>query len=155
MNLVQSSVYKVIYAILNNEEDAVEVFEEILYKAYVNLDNLKHNEYFKTWITRIAINEAKNYIKKNSKVIQMDEYEPKDEHEDSLDEKLDFENALNRLDLQLKSVIIMKLYLNFTFDEIAVSLDKPTGTIKTWYYKGLDCLKKLIGMQEEVTEYEQ
>ena len=49
----------------------------------------------------------------------------------------------------------MKCYMNFTFDEIAISLDKPVGTIKTWYYKGLDKLKtQLDGIQGEVTNHE-
>ena len=42
----------------------------------------------------------------------------------------------------------------FKFYEISIILDKPTGTIKTWYYKGLDKLKAIIDAQEGVTNYE-
>lgn len=62
----------------------------------------------------------------------------------NIDEKIDFENALNRLNVDFKSILIMKFYLNFTFEEIANSMQKPTGTIKTWYYKALDNLKELL-----------
>ena len=32
----------------------------------------------------------------------------------------------------------MKFYMNFTFEEIANCMQKPTNTIKTWYYKALN-----------------
>ena len=95
----------------------------------------------------------KNYLKKNSKVIYVEGYE-KEKSIDNIDERLDFEKALNKLETNIKSIIILKCYLNFTFDEISIILDKPTGTIKTWYYKGLDKLKAIIDAQEGVTNYE-
>lgn len=61
-----------------------------------------------------------------------------------IDEKIDFENMLNKLNVDFKSILIMKFYLNFTFEEIANSMQKPTSTIKTWYYKALEELKELL-----------
>lgn len=154
MNQVREPIYKIIYAIVGNEQNAIEVFDDVIYKAYINLKKLNHAEFFKTWITRIAINESKNYLKKNSKIVYMDEYEKEKSQSSSIEDKLDFESAIDSLDIQIKSVIIMKCYMNFTFDEIATSLDKSTSTIKTWYYKGLDILKGVISKQEEVTSNE-
>ena len=62
----------------------------------------------------------------------------------NLEEKIDFENALNKLDIDTKSIIIMKFYMNFTFEEIANCMQKPTNTIKTWYYKALNSLKEML-----------
>lgn len=70
LNLVKEPVYKTIYAFIRNEENSIEVFDEVVYKSYINMDTLNHPEFFKTWIIRIAINESKNYLKKNSKVIR-------------------------------------------------------------------------------------
>ena len=61
-----------------------------------------------------------------------------------LDEKFDFENAIAKLNVESKSILIMKFYLNFTFEEIANSMAKPTSTIKTWYYKALEDLRQLL-----------
>ncbi|HJJ04627.1 MAG TPA: hypothetical protein OIM45_01920 [Clostridiaceae bacterium] len=74
MDIVKESVYKVIYAFLNNEENSIDVFDEVIYKSYTNLHTLKHPEFFKTWIIRIAINESKNFLKKNSKIICIEDY---------------------------------------------------------------------------------
>lgn len=154
INLNRDSIYKIIYAIVNNQENAIDILDEVIYKAYINLNKLNHPEFFKTWIIRIAINESKNYIKKNSKVLYIENYEKEKAVTNNMDSKIDFETALNSLDLEMKSIILMKCYMNFTFDEIAISLDKPAGTIKTWYYKGLDKLKALLNVQEEVTNHE-
>ena len=61
-----------------------------------------------------------------------------------LDEKIDFENAIAKLNVESKSILIMKFYLNFTFEEIANSMEKPTSTIKTRYYKALEDLRQLL-----------
>ena len=60
------------------------------------------------------------------------------------EDKIDFENTLNKLNVDYKSILLMKFYLNFTFEEIANSMQKPTGQIKTWYYKALENLKELL-----------
>ena len=71
INQVKEPVYKTIYAFVGNEENSIDVFDEVVCKAYKNLHTLNHTEFFKTWITRIAINESKNYLKKNSKIIRI------------------------------------------------------------------------------------
>ena len=62
---IKEQLYKTIYVIVQNQSSALEVLDEVIYKSYINLNKLSHNEFFKTWIIRIAINESKNYIKKN------------------------------------------------------------------------------------------
>ena len=137
---------------MQNQENTIEVLDEVIYKSYINLRDLKHNEFFKTWIIRIAINESKNFIKKNSKILYIDEYEEKEnptkitnEHPE---EKMDIEKAMQKLDINTKSILIMKLYLEYTFDEIANSLQKPASTIKSNYYTGLEKLKQYLKIEE-------
>lgn len=146
-NHVKEPIYKTVYVIVGNEANAIEVFDEVIYKAYINLKNLKHNEFFKTWITRIAINESKNYLKKNSKIIYMEEYEEKSKTEE-YEEKMDIEQAMSKLDTNTKSILIMKLYMDYTFDDIASTVSKPVSTIKSVYYTGLEKLKKYLKVEE-------
>ena len=62
---------------------------------------------------------------------------------DSRDEE-SRKDAIAKLNVESKSILIMKFYLNFTFEEIANSMAKPTSTIKTWYYKALEDLRQLL-----------
>ncbi len=149
---IKEQLYKIIYVVVQNQEDTIEVLDEVIYKAYINLKNLEHNEFFKTWITRIAINESKNYIKKNSRILYIEEFEKRTETSKSKneyhEEKIDIEQAMQKLDINTKSILIMKLYLDYTFDEIAENLSKPVSTVKSSYYTGLEKLKQLLKIEE-------
>ncbi len=143
MNCVKDDLYRVIFAIIQNEQNSLEVFQEVTYKAFLNLKRLKQSQFFKTWITRIAINESRNFIKKNSKIVYLSEYDEQSKIQDN-ETKLDFEKALNTFDINTKSVLIMKLYLDYTFQEISETLEKPESTIKSIYYTSLEKLKEFL-----------
>ena len=84
--------YKLAYTILRNEHDSIDAYLQAVEKGLKNIKNLKEPQYFKTWFLKIVINEAKNIITKNSKVIFFDEIEERKEtrYEDK-ESKLDLE----------------------------------------------------------------
>lgn len=51
-------LYRVAYGILNNEEDISDAVSNTVLKSFEKLKKLKKEEFFKTWITRILINEC-------------------------------------------------------------------------------------------------
>lgn len=59
-------------------------------------------------------------------------------------EKIDILNALDKLQFNLKTVIILKYYNDLTFDQIAIVLACPTSTIKSRYYNALNQLKIIL-----------
>lgn len=150
---IKEQLYKTIYVIVQNQSSALEVLDEVIYKSYINLNKLSHNEFFKTWIIRIAINESKNYIKKNSKIMYMDEYEEKVDFNISTtnelhEEKMDIEQAMKKLDQNTRTILVMKLYLENTFEDIAQNLEKPVSTVKSAYYTGIEKLRQLLRIEE-------
>lgn len=54
---IEKSLYCVSRSILSNDEDCKDAIQNTILKAYKNLGNLREDCYFKTWITRILINE--------------------------------------------------------------------------------------------------
>ncbi|WDC85095.1 sigma factor [Caloramator sp. mosi_1] len=56
-------LYKMAFLYVKNQQDALEIVDETVYKAYLNYKKLKKKEYFKTWITRILINCAIDFLK--------------------------------------------------------------------------------------------
>ena len=66
------AVYRVAKAILNKEEDIEDAVSESILKAYKNIQTLKDEAFFKTWLIRIVINESNNLYKKRSKEIAVD-----------------------------------------------------------------------------------
>ena len=56
------------FRFLDNKDDALEVCQETFMRAYDKLDSLKETQYFKTWLLRIASNQAIN--KRNSRKVR-------------------------------------------------------------------------------------
>ena len=61
-------MYYFAYSIVRNKDDASDVVNESILKAYEKLDNLKNEELFKSWILRIVHNTAIELIRKNKKL---------------------------------------------------------------------------------------
>ena len=67
--------YKLAYTILKNEQDSIDAYLQAVEKGLKNIQNLKEPQYFKTWFLRIVMNEAKNIISKNKKLIYLEDVE--------------------------------------------------------------------------------
>ncbi|MFR7666240.1 MAG: sigma factor [Clostridia bacterium] len=71
---MQDELYKIAKIRLKNDDDVFDVIQDTMLSAYKSLKKLKHNEYFKTWIIKILINEC-NKIYKMKKYKREDSYE--------------------------------------------------------------------------------
>lgn len=135
--------YKLAYAILKNEHDSMDAYLQAVEKRLKNITNLKESQYFKTLFLKIVINEAKNIIAKNSKVIFFDEIEERREiNNEDKESKLDLEICLQRVEPQTREMIKLKYYMGYKLEEIATILDVPIGTVKGKMYSALKDMKK-------------
>lgn len=51
-------LYKMAYIYMKNEHDALEVFQETVYKTLVSIKSLKEEKYFSTWVTKILMDQG-------------------------------------------------------------------------------------------------
>ncbi len=70
----ESMLYHVAKSILKNDSDCADAVQETLLKAYEKLHTLKQDQFFRTWITRILINECNGILRKRKCVISYEEY---------------------------------------------------------------------------------
>lgn len=105
-------MYKTAKAILNNEDDVCDAIQETLISAYKNLNKLKENKFFSTWIIRILINKCYDIIAKNKKVGNVvDISEVQDiKTFDKYDSDSVVAKVLNEIDEELKVVTILYYY---------------------------------------------
>ncbi|MBK5445029.1 MULTISPECIES: sigma-70 family RNA polymerase sigma factor [unclassified Peribacillus] len=139
-------LYKIAYIYMKNEDDALEVFQETIYKAFISIKNLKDERYFSTWLSRILINTAIDLINKKKRIIPMEIK--------SIEEKLapyqtnkkdpDLLQAVMELDEKYKTVLILRFYKDYTVKQIADVLDYPEGTVKTNIHRGINLLKEKL-----------
>lgn len=64
----QEKLYRMAYVYVQNENDAVEVFQQTIIRAYEGLPKLNEPQYFSIWLTRIMINCCKTYLAKKNAV---------------------------------------------------------------------------------------
>lgn len=145
----KEKLYKIAYIYMKNEEDALEVFQETVYKSLTSIASLKNNEYFSTWVTRILINTAIASLKKKQKVVPLspDILEQTEEAESlAQEDQLDLLQAMNEIEEKYKTVLLLRFYEDYTIGQIADFLNCPEGTVKTNIRRGLALLRtKLKG----------
>ena len=131
IRLNKAAVYRVAKAILNKEEDIEDAVSESILKAYKNIQTLKDEAFFKTWLIRIVINESNNLYKKRSKEIAVDKDHFKNIKVNDNYKDLSLYNAINSLDEDLRITTILFYFEDMKYKDIAKILNVKEGTIKS------------------------
>lgn len=138
----QAKIYRIAYSYVKNQQDALDIVQETVYKAFVSIKTLKNPKYFNTWLIRIAINSALDHVKKSKKCVSLeDTLKDTKNTTNQIEENIDLYTALDKLDSKHKTVVILKYFEDLTFKEISNILDYPTSTVKTYFYRALKHLK--------------
>nr|WP_188498669.1 sigma-70 family RNA polymerase sigma factor [Pullulanibacillus pueri] len=145
----KNKLYRIAFLYLKDKNDALEIVQETLFKAFRGKETLKEPQYFSTWITKILINTALDFINQKNRVQLLETIEKSNDRESvSLEEKIDLVNAIQRLKEPYKSVIILRYYRDFTIKQIAETLHYPEGTVKSYLHRGMGELK--VDLKEDI-----
>ncbi|MFC9600992.1 sigma-70 family RNA polymerase sigma factor [Peribacillus butanolivorans] len=138
----KNKLFRMAYLYVKNEDDALDIVQDTIYKAFISIKQLKDPHYFTTWISRILINTALDFIKKNNRMIPFSDFDGYHNDENLLiEEKLDLVEAIERLEVQNKTVIIFRYYKDLSIKQIAEILKCPEGTVKTRLHRAINQLK--------------
>ena len=66
-------LYRIACALLRSEADRQDAMQETALKAWKNRASLRETQYFRTWISRIMVNECHNLHRKNSRYVPVEE----------------------------------------------------------------------------------
>ncbi len=138
----QQHFYRFAYQYVQNEQAALDVVSNAVYKSLTKYKSLREIDYLKTWFYRILINESKTYLRKNKRLINLEEISDISHYRDHyhLDEWNLYEN-INQLPDKLKTIIILRFYEEMTLEEIAMITKTNLNTVKSRLYKALKLLK--------------
>lgn len=142
----EKDIYRMAYVYVKNENDALDVVQEVAYKSFKKMNTLKYPEYFKTWLIKIAITCSIDSVRKKKKVVQLKpEFNEFIEAEDEdIPLSITLQELLNALNEEEKSIVLLKYYEGYSFQEIAELLDMPLGTAKSLLYRALGKLRKQL-----------
>jgi len=158
-------IYALLYNMTSNKEDAEDLIQEVFVKAYSALKRFKGDSSFYTWVYRIAVNRAINYVKRRNKRagISLDNVDSGIERDKAyvelsakespfrdatlseLQEKLN--NALLKLSDKHRAVVVMHDIEGVPHEEIAQLLGVSSGTVRSRLFYARQIL------QSELADY--
>ena len=133
--------YRMAWCYVKNEHEALDIVGEAAYKGLMKLHSLKNPEFFDTWMTRIVINAALDYLRKSKRTDPYDDEVlsviPASENGPAVEDTLDLYAALDCLSERDKTCIVLKYFEEYTFAEIAKMTEETEAAVKSRIYRSL------------------
>ena len=146
----QAEVYGLCVRLLNHRHDAEDVTQEVFLRIFRSLRNWNPTRALKPWILGIAINRCRTWLAQRVKRPElMDSSYLQDtlaspSSDDSCELLREIQAAVATLRLEYRTVFVLFHEQGQAYEEIALVLDCPVGTVKTWLHRArLEILDRL------------
>lgn len=146
VKLESEKLYKTAFLYVRNKEDALDVLQEAIYKAYVSIDQVKQPEFFTSWLTKILIRTAYDFLRGKKRMI-LDESllnNYKVDSQTNIEGKIDLVKAISELNRDYQTVIILFYYHDLSIRYIGETLGIPENTVKTHLRRAKIELKRIL-----------
>lgn len=150
MNRYLKSVYNFAFRLSGNEGEASDITQEVFIKVWKNIKKFDPDKNFKTWIFAVARNTTFDYLRKRKSIYFSDEEDVADieplPDEIFIRKELgkELENALSKIRLDFREIILLRYTEELTFEEISEIVGKPLNTVKSHHLRALSALRKLL-----------
>lgn len=136
------SMYRIAFTYVKNQDDALDIVQDSACRAMQYADSVKKEKYVQTWLFRIVMNCAMNFLSRQKKEISMDNPEYYI-HESSWDsyEDMDLTRALDKLNPKERAIVLLRFFEDKKIDEIAEALRLKTNTVKSILYRSIQKLE--------------
>lgn len=138
------TLYRVAFSILRTEDEINDAISNTTVIVFEKIHTLKNEEYFKSWLTRILINECYKIYNQNKKIIYLENYDQeKLTYNDTyVDDEI--KNVIKKLDKDLKQIVILYYFEDFSVKEISKIIKIPEGTVKSRLSRARKELEKAL-----------
>lgn len=136
-------MYHIAKSLLYNDADCADAIQEAIVKAFVKLHTLKDDSYAKTWLIRIVMNECYAIMRKEKKIISLQDYQMNEQETESKDYS-DLYEAIFRLPEQIKLCVTLYYMEGYSVKEVAALLDTTESAVKNRLAKARGKLKKAL-----------
>lgn len=136
------SLYRVARSILSNEQDCADAVQEAVFQGWIKRNQLRDADRFKTWITRITVNECRNLQRRALKQKRAVEASIEELRQPApAGKSADLEAALSELPDKYRAPIVLYYMEDFSTKAIAALLDIPEGRLR----ERMRTARKLLG----------
>jgi RNA polymerase sigma-70 factor (ECF subfamily) len=157
----KDAIYYMLLKMVNNRNDAEDLTLEAFGKAFKNLHQYSPTYAFSTWLFKIASNNCIDFLRrKKGTYIPLENNENASENTESVklkskelnpEEKLIrqqkailLHHIVRRLKPRYRTLVELRYFREFSYEEIAKELDIPLGTVKAQLFRAREMLFKLI-----------
>ncbi|WP_443627950.1 RNA polymerase sigma factor RpoE [Candidatus Njordibacter sp. Uisw_002] len=157
----QHKIISLVGRYVKDHHEAMDVSQEAFIKAYRALANFRGDSQFYTWLYRIAINTAKNYLVSRSRRppdvdVEANEYGDYGSADvmadvdtpenlmarDQLQDKVFA--TLDKLPEDLKTALTLREFEGMSYEEIAQVMDCPVGTVRSRIFRAREAIDKEV-----------
>ena len=158
----QQPVYSLVCRLLNDPADAPDIVQEVFLKIFRNIGAFRGNSSLKTWIYRIAVNEAYNHRRwfcrhqrqevalgaeegtANCTVAVADPGRSPFEQAADRETRALVEQALEKLNPKFRAAVVLRDIEDLNYEDIATVLDVSLGTVKSRIMRGREALRRIL-----------
>lgn len=158
----QHKIVNLVMRYVRDPELAQDITQEAFIKAYRALPRFRGDSAFYTWMYRIAVNTAKNYLATQRRRPMELELDMQDPEQYELHAKLKetdtpegitlsnelmeiVENAIAALPEDLQTAIILRELEGMSYEEIAQTMECPVGTVRSRIFRARDAISNKVG----------
>ena len=153
----QHKIIQLVNRYVKDPSEAQDVAQEAFIKAYRALGNFRGDSAFYTWLYRIAINTAKNYLVSRSR--RSSDYQVDVQDAEALEnapqlqgmetperlllnqEIIDtIKTAIDKLPEEMRTAIMLREFEGMSYEEIAVAMDCPVGTVRSRIFRAREAI---------------
>ncbi len=140
MNRYEAKLTRYLGRFLHDDDAVTDVLQDVLVKAYINIQSFDESYTFSSWVYRIAHNEALNVLKKK-KSTPFSWFDPEalvpyfayhDKTEENIDLevlKKDIEQVLIKLPESYREILVLYFYEELSYKEISLVLKIPISSV--------------------------
>ncbi len=163
----RDAIYFMLLKMVNNPIDAEDLTIEAFGKAFKNIDQYAPNFAFSTWLFKIATNNCIDFIRKKrashisldqtpdgedslsqSSLIQSDVPDP-EEYMINQQKIKHMRKIVSRLKPRYRQLVELRYFKEYSYEEIAVELDIPIGTVKAQLFRARELLLNILNRSLE------
>ena len=164
MNKYYPRVYASIFSFIKSKEDSEDLSQQTFIKVWQQLDTFRGDSAFFTWVYRIAINLAKNFVTSSGfkkqkintsiedaeiDISSFDDIESAVIHNESLEE---ISNFIDSLPESLKTAFVLRESEGKSYEDIAAITETPIGTVRSRIFRARESIVDFI--EKEITNNE-
>ena len=143
MKKYQRQIFYLVRAMVADTEEARDITQKTFIIAFNKLHFLKKKDQFKAWLFKIAVNKARDHLKTKKEGMEFEAWMSSDRGPSpeaacmKNDLKRLIRDALSCLPPRQKEVIVLRIFQDLDFKDIALILEMKSGTARANFHFGL------------------